>query len=365
VIEVTTIVSEIICKARCASLILEQLKRCPSDCLINYVNADCPGGFPEGYTANRYSWSSGRWTNRTALQIAIAGRSLEIVELLLSHGADVNVHPMHIVTSGHPLNEKEDVEMIELLLRYGTELDVSNGEGQTALLKGASNGGLKIVRLLLQNGADPNAKDCYRCTPLHMALSDSKQSVETVRTLLRHGADLNARDIGGETALHKGVKSNNVEICKLLLEYGAAVDARNRVGETPLYQAARRGMLDITSLLLQHGADVNGYHNADDTALRIAIQHGRIQVVRALLIYGAGVSGLYTHVDGRASFMEDLRHTESDLVRVIIRLVDHVKDIPLALRFRANSALDKIVMEEGVQEYLLKDSDSEDSHDGW
>jgi ankyrin repeat protein len=349
---------------KCTNLILQQIERHPPHLLHDFINTDCPGGYP-----NPYTWPGG---SCDALQIAVDNNFPDIVELLLSHGAEPNVthqkcndHPLHIIASKsvRVREERENVEMIKVLLRYGAKADFRNDVGHTALHKEAAKGHTRIVHLLLQNRADPNTKASDHRTPLHMALSKSKQSVETVRTLLRHGADLNARDITRETALHKGVKSNNVEPCRLLLEHGAAVDVRNRVGETPLHQAARGGMLDISCLLLQHNADVNGYYNADDTALRIAIQHWRFQVVRALLIHGAGVSGLYTHVDGRASLMDALRHTEWNVVRAIVRMVDHVKNIPLASRIQANSTLEKIVMEEGVWEDLPKDSDSDDSFD--
>jgi ankyrin repeat protein len=342
----TRTVLHIFAHENCTSLISQQLKRYPPHHLYQYIDADCPGGYPGIYAKATM--------NHTALQIAVARRFPDIVELLLSHGANVNVscqkgddHPLHIMAlePRDRRREREEVKIIELLLRYGVEVDLRNSKDQTALHEMASGGDPKILKTLLQNGADPNAKDFCLFTPLHMTTTGWEGSVDIARTLIRHGADLNARDINHDTPLHNGAYWGNVRICKLVLEYGADVNVRNQVGETPLHYAAAYGGPDTCYLLLQWEADVNACDNESNTPLRFAIQSRDIEAVIVLLVHGAEVSSLYARVKGGASFMDRLRETGLTNDCVSLRLVAHCKDIPVAARSQAKSTLEKIVME--------------------
>jgi ankyrin repeat protein len=340
----TPTVLHVFAHAQCTSLILQELKRCPRHHLRNYINADCPGGYPGMHVRDRM--------NRTALQIAIVKQFPEIVELLLDYGADVNVshrkgddHPLHIVTSDQRLRQHGTLEM---LLGHGAEPNVKNDSGQTALHNEAESGSIEVVRLLLEYGADPNARDHFHRTPLHMAVFHFDESFALVRTLLRHGADLHTRDVFGGTAIQKAVRRENADVCKLLLEHGAEVNTRNPRGETLLHQAARgcRGS-DISYLLLQSNADVDARDRDKHTPLRFAIEQNNIEIVEALLIHGAEVSSLYTRVRGSGCFMESLSHyTPGFKTRVILRLVAYCKDISLAARFQVRFALKRITADE-------------------
>jgi ankyrin repeat protein len=330
----------------CTNLIFQQLKRCPPAHLYDYIDADCPGGYP-GICADVTM-------NQTALQIAVARRFPNIVELLLSHGANVNVsrqkgddHPLHIMTlePRDRRREREDVKIIELLLRYGVEVDFRNSKDQTALHEMASGGDPKIFEMLLQNGADPNAKKKSLFTPLHMTTTCREESVDIARMLIRRGADLNAQDIIDDTTLHHGANWGIVRICKLVLEHGADVNVRNQAGETPLHHAARCGGPGTCYLLLRWKAEVNACDNGNNTPLRFAIQSRDIEAVIVLLVHGAEVSSLYARVKGGASFMDRLRDNGLADDCVSLRLVTHCKDIPLAARSQANSALKRIMME--------------------
>ena len=79
-----------------------------------------------------------------------------------------------------------------------------------------------VLRLLLERGADVNARTKVGSTPLHMA--SSRGALEIVRLLLEYGADVEAKDDDGQTAIHLVCKHSNLmpdKIRKLLLEYRA------------------------------------------------------------------------------------------------------------------------------------------------
>jgi ankyrin repeat protein len=120
--------------------------------------------------------------------------------------------------------------IIERYLGSGWDVNAQGEKyGRTALHLAAMNGHLEIVKLLLEHGADVNAKtkEGYGYTALHSAASNGH--LEIVKLLLEHGADVNAKTkYGGYTALHSATMNGHLEIVKLLLEHGADVNAKTK-----------------------------------------------------------------------------------------------------------------------------------------
>lgn len=95
------------------------------------------------------------------------------------------------------------------------------------------------VRRLLQRGADPDARDDERCTPLMMATIEG--DTEIVRTLLEAGADPNLADSDGWTALDVAIYRRTVDLIWLLLQYGAAASTLPDTGSRVLVRAVFGG----------------------------------------------------------------------------------------------------------------------------
>jgi len=100
-------------------------------------------------------------------------------------------------------------------------------DSSTALHWAAGDGGLEVVRLLLQAGADVRALNAHKETPLHWAGSAS-----VARVLVAHGASVAARDAYQRTPLHTAARAGRVDVVQLLLSSGARRDARNAKGRT-------------------------------------------------------------------------------------------------------------------------------------
>ena len=178
----------------------------------------------------------------------------------------------------------QNKEITQLLLEYGADANARDDNGRTLLhihiIKNK-----EIAQLLLKHGADVNAKNKRGEIALHTA-----ENKGVAQLLLEHGADANARDNNGKTPLHI---TENKEIAQLLLEHGADVNAKDRHETTPLHWWTRRE--DVAQLLLEHGADVNAKDNDGRTPLRYAVIRrrtyksvieGRVQL---LLEHGAKV----------------------------------------------------------------------------
>jgi ankyrin repeat protein len=194
--------------------------------------------------------------NRTPLMIAarLTGGS-PIVKLLLDHGANPNpnVHPEN---ESSPLIEAAwsgDAENVKLLLERGAEL---KGIGDAAL-----NGALtaecpKCVDLLIPKISDKLAYTIALVA--NVGFADPK----ILRTLIDHGADVNAVDPTGRTALMYAAGSDllPLEAVKLLVEKGADVNAKSGHksgadgGQTVLDIAKLRGNTPIVQFLVKSSA---------------------------------------------------------------------------------------------------------------
>ena len=155
--------------------------------------------------------------------------------------------------------------------------------GETALMRACDNGKVECVKLLLEHGADINAKDEDDCTALMIVCGAGQ--VECVKALLKHkGIDVNARDKDDYTALMCACNNGEVECAKFLLEHGADINAISKKGFTALRVACIKGEVECVKLLLEH-KDI--YVNAEDedgfTALMRLIQELRVVCEEALV----------------------------------------------------------------------------------
>ena len=159
--------------------------------------------------------------------------------------------------------------------------------GSTALHHAAAFGDVETMALLLDNGADANARNDRSSTPLHWAIGEEPK----VRLLLERGADINAKQADGRTPLYQATfAGNHNNIVRLLLEKGADANLSTSTLTTPLMTAAGRGDVECMKLLLAKGAKVDALNGAGGTALIAAAAGKNLEVVKLLLANGANVN---------------------------------------------------------------------------
>ncbi len=113
-----------------------------------------------------------------------------------------------------------DIEKVKEFMDKGVDVEAKDRFfGATPLMQAAFEGRIEIALLLIQKGADVNAKNKLGATPLMYAVSAGQ--IETARMLIEKGADVNARDNGDETALSKAEKQGRSAAVELLRQYGA------------------------------------------------------------------------------------------------------------------------------------------------
>ena len=107
---------------------------------------------------------------------------------------------------------------------------------------------LEMVSLLLEKGADPNAANKGKLTPLHNAAHHGRSQV--VRKLITYHANVNILDAQGWTPLAWGIASDDLKTVEVLLANGADLKRMTSPYSSPLHISVAKGNLAITKALI-------------------------------------------------------------------------------------------------------------------
>lgn len=174
-----------------------------------------------------------------------------------------------------------------LFLRAGMDPNTIITETkEPVIILASKNGNVKIVKLLIDFGADINNRDTDGGTALIHAASNGNIEVEKV--LLEAGADINAEDFNFGNALTAALVKGYINDVKLLISQGANVNYLNNLGQTPLMMASYFGYAEIVKTLIENGADINiACRDKGWTPLMYAIEQSHYEVVKILVENGA------------------------------------------------------------------------------
>ncbi|KAF3316763.1 hypothetical protein TWF173_001426 [Orbilia oligospora] len=254
---------------------------------------------------------------QTPLMVAAENGDLTTVECLLRNGANPEARDTErqtalilSATMGHDT-------VVNTLLREGASPHVEDIDGETALLRAAHGGHSAVVEALLgwDAGWALNRTDLSDRTPLRTAVG--RGSIEIVKMLIREGANIEAKNRYGETALSEAIAREHAAVVEFLLGKGANLETENEFGRTPLMLAAELGRERIVDILLRGGADPTAKDHENRASISYAAFGGCLQFVERLLRQGVNID---TQEDeGRTPLWFAVTNGCDDVVELLLR----------------------------------------------
>jgi len=181
-----------------------------------------------------------------------------------------------------------DRKRLQSLIESGTDINVRGERGYTALHWAARENQNEAGELLLDAGADVNARTGENgWTPLHIAVLQSNKDVAEL--LIAGGADVDAQNHNNwltPLLITKG----EISFAEFLIAKGASVDTKDEWGCTPIHRAAMAGDTTFADLLIKKGANINEKIGNGCTPLFFAIRMQDAQTIRWFISRGADVN---------------------------------------------------------------------------
>jgi ankyrin repeat protein len=284
------------------------------------------------------------WGGQTALMWASARRHPQMMQFLISKGADVNARSIdrdyqrHVTAEGRPKNldsggftpllyaaRENCLACVEVLVHNRADLDLPDPDGVSPLLVAILNANWDLAKQLILAGADVNQWDMFGEAPLFTAVGIRSQAngahgsidplnetngLTIVRMLLDRKANPNMQlffkpanvrgstNTRGSTPLIRAAANADMEVMKLLMEKGADVNLKMADRQTPIMavlagKASETQALEIIRILHEAGADVNVIALVNlredvrgGTALHYAARKRYKEVIKKLAEYG-------------------------------------------------------------------------------
>lgn len=230
--------------------------------------------------------------------------------------------------------ESDNPKLATAVLAAGASVDGSPTQKYRPLIYASERGKARMVKLLLNKGADVDAglmEDTHGGDGVRVSIKGwralhaaaSYREISVARLLIKAGAAIDAADAGGTTPLMTACigryvsTTSRLAIVQELLTAGADATLTNKTGETALHGAATRGDdMDVIDLLVATApTTLNHADNQGATPLCIAAYHGSENAVRRLLAAGARQSTTHGHI--KCPFLLAVQQGHEGVARIL------------------------------------------------
>uniref|UniRef100_A0A8C8FXX2 Ankyrin 1, erythrocytic a n=1 Tax=Oncorhynchus tshawytscha TaxID=74940 RepID=A0A8C8FXX2_ONCTS len=226
---------------------------------------------------------------RTAAVLLQNDPNADVLSKVGTHRVFNGITPLHIAS------RRGNVIMVRLLLDRGAQIDAKTKDELTPLHCAARNGHVRIIEILLDQGAPIQAKTKNGLSPIHM--SAQGDHMDCVRQLMQYNAAIDDITLDHLTPLHVAAHCGHHRMAKVLLDKGAKPNSRALNGFTPLHIACKKNHMRVMDLLLKHSASLEAVTESGLTPLHVASFMGHRKIVTILVQKGASPSASNVKVE--------------------------------------------------------------------
>ena len=213
----------------------------------------------------------------TPLMYACMNGSVEIVDYLVRHGAQINIGDDEGTTPLMYAITGSNIGCVEYLLKHGVDVNMRQDDKVTALICACLMDNLEITKLLVNKGTEINAQEEKGFFPLGIASQNG--NLELAEYLIKNGAQISMENKEGNTALIAACLNGYTNVADMLIKHGAQIEHTNKEGNTPIMEACKYGYLDLVKYLYRAGAKIDKVNENGDDAIALAINNNRLKVV--------------------------------------------------------------------------------------
>jgi len=276
------------------------------------------------------STATNGWTTDESAETSTTDQKLSTVRLLLQQEVNVNAFSDKGDTALYRACTHQQLEVVQILLEAGADVNLTSSR-RYPLIAACDAGNVELINLLVSAGADVKCSNSSDETCLHALITACPSArhsqepaagvskadiVSAIKSLLELGADINKRASMGDTALYRASEAGHEDIVRLLLDAGAETSGSN--SRRPLHAACEHSYTEIVDMLLESGAGPNASSTASysygvrpidlsrlsliskgmatsttsssSLPICIAARKGCAEIVQLLLMHGADVN---------------------------------------------------------------------------
>lgn len=177
---------------------------------------------------------------------------------------------------------KNNLDMVELLISKGADVNAQNDQGKNALMMAAFGGKVNIIKELRNSGAKYELRDKSGCSVLHYAVDGA--NLDAIQWLLMDGVEVNAVDnASGWTPLLRAASvGGNKDVAEMLVKFKADINILDKDNKSALMIAVINGNQPFVQVLVENGADLSIKNEYGKTPYEMAVSMDRRRVVKYL-----------------------------------------------------------------------------------
>ncbi|CAF1272276.1 unnamed protein product [Adineta steineri] len=239
---------------------------------------------------------------RGPVYLASMGNHIETLQVLLYHASEhvdkdkeqlaVNEIDRYSRTGLHAAADSGHVDIVKELLKKGASLTMKDDDEYTALMLCCKKNRLDVLKVFIEHINDhyKTARDRLNIleerddgsnTALHIAASEGHSAI--IKLLLTQNCDLQARNMISWLPIHCAADHGQYNSVLTLIENHSPIDPVDKNLQTPLHLASRSGHPDIVKILLKNGAEIDKRTTSGDNCLDLAIGSNANSVAETLV----------------------------------------------------------------------------------